>query len=78
MKHLRWHPKPCALGVSGTAKLVDDYDDDDKYHKGSMAALIAEIRDLTVVKNYQITRERLVEMYDEHTKEDMNTKEYMK
>ena len=71
MKHLRWHPKPCALGVSGTAKLVDDYDDDDKYHKGNMATLIAEIQDLAVVKNYQITRERLVEMYDEHTKEDM-------
>ena len=64
MKHLRWNPKPCALGVSGTAKLVDDYDDDDRYHKGSMAALIAKLQDLTVVKNYQVTREQLVQMYD--------------
>ena len=64
MKHLRWNPKPCALGVSGTAKLVADYDDDDLHHKGSMAALIAELRDLTVVKNYQVTREQLVQMYD--------------
>ena len=64
MKHLRWNPKPCALGVSGTAKLVADYDNDDKYHKGSMAALIAELRDLTVVRNYQVTREQLLQMYD--------------
>ena len=64
MKHLRWHPKPCALGVSGTAKLVADYDDDDKYHKGSIAALIAELRDLTVIRNYQVTREQLLQMYD--------------
>ena len=64
MKHLRWHPKPCALGVSGTAKLVADYDDDDKYHKGSIAALIAELRNLTVIRNYQVTREQLLQMYD--------------
>jgi hypothetical protein len=64
VKHLRWNPKPCALGVSGAAKLVADYDNDDKYHKGSMAALIAELRDLTVVRNYQVTREQLLQMYD--------------
>ena len=63
MKHLRWNPKPCSLGVSGTAKLVEDYDDDDRYHKGRMAALIAELQELTVVKNYQITQEQLVQMY---------------
>ena len=63
MKRLRWNPKPCALGVSGTAKLVEDYDDDDRYHKGSMAALIAELQDLTIVKNYQVTQEQLVQMY---------------
>lgn len=65
MKQLRWSSRPCALGVSGTAKLVADYDDDDKYHKGNMAALIAELIDLSVVKNYQITRKQLVQMYDE-------------
>jgi hypothetical protein len=63
MKHLRWNPKPCALGVSGTAKLVEDYDDDDRYHKGGMAALIAELQDLTIVKNHQVTQEQLVQMY---------------
>lgn len=61
MKQLRWNPKS---GVSGTAKLVEDYDDDDKYHKGSMVALIAELWDRSVVENYQITREQLVRMYD--------------
>jgi len=65
MKQLRWNPKPCALGVSGTAKLVEDYDDDDKYHKGSMVALIAELWDRSVVENYQITRAQLMQMYDE-------------
>jgi hypothetical protein len=64
MKQLRWNPKPCALGVSGTAKLTSEYDDDDKHHKGRMAALIAELHDLAIVKNYQITREHLMEMYD--------------
>lgn len=64
MRQLRWHPKPCTFGVSGTAKLVEDYDDDDKHHKGRMATLIAELQDLVVVKNYQITREQLVQMYD--------------
>jgi hypothetical protein len=65
LKRLRWHPKPCALGVSGTAKLVEDYDDDDKYHKGSMVALITELRELSVMGNRKITREHLMQMYDE-------------
>jgi hypothetical protein len=64
MRQLRWQPKPCTLGVSGTAKLVEDYDDDDKHHKGRMAALIAELQDLAVVKDYYITKEHLMEMYD--------------
>lgn len=64
MKQLRWHPKPCALGVSGTAKLVADYDDDDKYHKGSMVALMAELRELTVIRNAQVTRKQLLQMYN--------------
>jgi len=65
LKQLRWNPKS---GVSGTAKLVADYDDDDTYHKGSMVALIAliaEIWALSVVENYQITREQLLQLYDE-------------
>lgn len=65
LKKLRWNPKPCALGVSGTAKLVEDYDDDDKYHKGSMRWLIAEIWALSVVGNNKITREDLMQLYDE-------------
>lgn len=73
MRQLRWHPKPCALGVSGTAKLVADYDDDDKYHKGYMAQLVKELTDLASVKNYYITREKLLEMYDNHTKEKHDT-----
>ena len=65
MKQLRWHPKPCTLGVSGTAKLVVDYDDDDRYHKGNMAALIAELQDLAITKNYYIAKEDLIQMYDQ-------------
>jgi hypothetical protein len=64
MKQLRWNPKPCALGVSGTAKLVANYDDDDRHHKIRMAALIAELRDLSVVKNHHITRDQIMQMYD--------------
>jgi hypothetical protein len=64
MKQLRWHPKPCVLGVSGTAKLAMDYDNDDKHHKGSIASLVAELKDLAIVKNYQITRDQLMQMYD--------------
>jgi len=65
LKQLRWHPKPCALGVSGTAKLFAEYDEDDKHHKGSIAAIVKELTNLAITKNYYITRDKLMQMYDD-------------
>jgi hypothetical protein len=48
------------------AKLVEDYNTDDKYHKGAMAALAVDIRQLAVVRDYYIDRETLLELYDRH------------
>lgn len=64
MKQLRWHSKPCTLGVSGNAKLSAEYDDDDRHHKGRIALLIAELQDLAITKNYYIAKEDLIQMHD--------------
>jgi len=46
------------------AKLVEDYDIDDRYHKSAMLALQKEIMELAVVRDYYIDRETLLEIYD--------------
>ena len=66
MRVLRWHPKPCALGVSGTAKLVEEYDADDKHHKQAIRNLIADLHDLAVARQYYIDRDTLLKLYDQH------------
>jgi hypothetical protein len=48
------------------AKLVEDYDIDDKHHKNAMAALIGNIMRLALVRDYYIDRETLLELYDRH------------
>jgi len=48
------------------AKLVEDYNIDDKHHKDAMMALIGDIREMAVVRNYYIDRETLLELYDKH------------
>jgi len=48
------------------AKLVEDYNIDDKHHKNAMLALQKEIMELAVVRDYYIDRETLLELYDRH------------
>ena len=64
LKQLRWHPKPCTLGVSGNSKLSAEYDDDDRHHKRRIALLIAELKDLAITKNCYIAKDDLIQMYD--------------
>jgi len=59
------------LRVQGTiekwnAKLVEEYDIDDKHHKQAIRNLIAELIQLAVVRNYYIDRDTLLELYDKH------------
>jgi len=46
------------------AKLVSEYDEDDKHHKDAMAAFADDILDLTGTRNYYLDRETLLKMYD--------------
>jgi hypothetical protein len=48
------------------AKLVEDYNADDKYHKKAMLALIDDIKQLAVVRDYYIDRETISKLYDMH------------
>ena len=48
------------------AKLVEDYNIDDKHHKGAMATLIEDIKQLAVVRDYYIDRETISKLYDRH------------
>lgn len=65
MKHLRWHPDPkCPLGVSGQAKLVEEYDDDDRNHRPDLQAMLNEIKALAFTRNYYLNREHVEEMYE--------------
>ena len=62
MRHLR---------VQGTiekwnAKLVEEYDIDDKHHKHAIRNLIAELIQLAVVRNYYIDRDTMTKLYDQH------------
>jgi len=62
MRHLRVEGDEKAW----RAKLVEDYNIDDKHHKGAMVALIEDIKQLAVVRDYYIDRETLLELYDKH------------
>ena len=62
LRHLRVHGNETAW----RAKLVEDYDIDDKHHKSAMAALIGNIMRLALVRDYYIDRETLLELYDRH------------
>jgi hypothetical protein len=62
------------LRVHGTvekwsAKLVEDYDIDDKHHKQAICNLIHDLKELAVVRDYYIDRDTLLELYDKHTGE---------
>jgi hypothetical protein len=53
LPHLRWHSDPtCPLGVSGRAKLVEEYDDRDRrYTNQRMRTLTRELDHLAVRRN---------------------------
>ena len=50
--------------LNWNAKLVSEYDEDDKHHKDAMAAFADDILDLTGTRNYYLDRETLLKMYD--------------
>lgn len=47
-----------------SAKLVSEYDEDDKHHKDAMAAFAKDILELTGTRNCYLDRETLLKMYD--------------
>ena len=65
---LRWHLNPtCSLGVSGQAKLVEEYNElDRKYTNQKAMSWAAKIVDLAGRKNYYISEETLIELYRKH------------
>jgi hypothetical protein len=62
MRHLRVH------GTTGkwSAKLVEEYDIDEKHHKQAIRNLIAELIQLAVIRNYYIDRDTMMKLYDQH------------
>jgi hypothetical protein len=46
-----------------SAKLVSEYDEDDKHHKDAMALLVKDILELTGTRNYYLDHETLLKMY---------------
>ena len=46
------------------AKLVSEYDEDDKHHGHAMAAFADDILELTATRDYYLDRETLLKMYD--------------
>ena len=69
MKHLRWHPDPnCTLGVSGHAKLLEEYNDNDRNHRPDLLSMLDEIKELAFTRDYYLTREHLIEMYERNVR----------
>ena len=62
MRHLRVTGDKLAW----RAKLVEDYNIDDRQHKDAMLALIEDIKQLAVVRDYYIDRETISKLYDRH------------
>jgi hypothetical protein len=62
MRHLRVH----GTAEKWSAKLLEDYDIDDKYHKQAITDLIHDLKELAVVRNYYIDRDTLLELYNKH------------
>jgi len=68
LPHLRWNSDPtCSLGVSGQAKLVEEYNDlDRRFTNQRMRTLIRELDQLAVRRNYFISEEIVIELYRKH------------
>lgn len=62
MRHLRVHGTP----EKWSAKLVEEYDIDDKHHKQAICNLIHDLKELAVVRNSYIDRDTLLALYDKH------------
>ena len=62
MRHLRVH----GTAEKWSAKLVEDYDIDEKHHKQAIRNLIAELIQLAVIRNYYIDRDTMMKLYDKH------------
>jgi len=62
MRHLRVN------GIEGVwrAKLVEEYNTDDKHHKQAVCNLIHDLKELAVVRNYYIDRDTMMKLYDQH------------
>ena len=62
MRHLRVH----GTTEKWSAKLVEEYDIDDKNHKQAMTNLINDLASLAVVRNYYIDPNTMMKLYDQH------------
>jgi len=62
MRVLRRH----GTDAKWSAKLVEEYDADNKHHKQAITNLINDLKELVVVRNYYIDRDTLLELYDKH------------
>jgi hypothetical protein len=62
MRVLRRH----GTDAKWSAKLVEEYDIDDKHHKQAITNLINDLASLAVVRNYYIDLETLLKLYDKH------------
>jgi hypothetical protein len=49
-----------------SAKLVEEYDLDDKHHKQAIRNLTAELIQLAVVRNNYIDCDTMTKLYDQH------------
>ena len=62
MRHLRVY----GTAEKWSAKLVEDYDIDDKHHKQAISNLIHDLKELAVVRDYYIDRDIMAKLYDQH------------
>jgi len=62
VRHLRIYGSP----EKWSAKLVEDYDIDDKHHKQAISNLIYDLKELAVICNYYIDRDTMTKLYDQH------------
>ena len=62
MRHLRVH----GTAEKWSAKLLEDYDIDDKHHKQAVNNLIHDLKELAVVRDYYVDRDTITKLYDQH------------
>jgi len=62
VRHLRVH----GTAEKWSAKLVEEYDIDDKHHKQAIKNLIEELIQLAVIRNYYIDRDTMLKLYDKY------------